>query len=200
MVPVTDGEIGFLRNGIGLFLTYELDGELLKFERSSRKWKIGGVFISRSQIANQIFGCSNQYTDWLFSHIGVMIDSASHQLTRTLDVMETVSDGIKRELEDVSLPSDMKRSEHVESAFVYLMRHTNGLVKIGYSRNPRNRERTLQAEDPRLEMIHCFRSGRHVETRLHKIFSDLRIRGEWFSLEDRHIDWIVSLCGPSVSL
>jgi hypothetical protein len=77
--------------------------------------------------------------------------------------------------------------------FVYLMRHSNGLIKIGFSSNPRQREVTLQAEDPMLSMIDCFPAGMDVEQRLHQIFADLRVRGEWFRLEDRHVDWILTL-------
>ena len=75
---------------------------------------------------------------------------------------------------------------------LYLMRHKNGLIKIGRSKNPTVRERTLQAEDPMLEMIHCFNGAGLYERRLHEVFSQARVRGEWFRIEDRHVDWIVS--------
>lgn len=73
---------------------------------------------------------------------------------------------------------------------LYLMRHTNGLTKIGKSVQPKAREKTLQAEDPRLEMILCVEGQGHREKTLHRIFDDLRVRGEWFRLEGRHVDWI----------
>jgi len=76
---------------------------------------------------------------------------------------------------------------------VYLMRHTNGLIKIGHAANPRAREKTLQAEDPRLHLIGSFYADAKTEKRLHDIFAELRVRGEWFRLEDRHVDWILTL-------
>lgn len=82
-------------------------------------------------------------------------------------------------------------SDNQSNGYVYLIRHRNGLTKIGYSRNPRAREKTLQAEDPRLQMIHCFTGDMELEKKLHKAFSHLRKRGEWFELEQRHIDWIL---------
>jgi hypothetical protein len=30
----------------------------------------------------------------------------------------------------------------------------------------------------------------HHERRLHQIFADLRKRGEWFDLDDHHVEWI----------
>jgi hypothetical protein len=79
------------------------------------------------------------------------------------------------------------------SKYVYLMKHSNGFVKIGFSTNPRAREKTLQAEDPRIEMLGFFAASNDVERKLHQIFADLRVRGEWFRLEERHVDWILTL-------
>lgn len=76
---------------------------------------------------------------------------------------------------------------------VYLMSHVNGLTKIGLSRNPSTREKTLQAEDPRLKLIWSVPGSRKMERRLHDIFGSVRVRGEWFNLRSHHIDWIKSL-------
>jgi len=85
-----------------------------------------------------------------------------------------------------------------EKAFLYLMRHANGLTKIGRAVNPSAREKTLQAEDPRLEMIFSADGIGHHERRLHQIFADLRKRGEWFDLDDHHVEWIkFFFCGFS---
>ena len=83
------------------------------------------------------------------------------------------------------------------SGYLYLMRHANGLTKIGRSVQPKAREKTLQAEDPRLEMIFCVDGVGYLEGRLHEIFADLRVRGEWFRLEESHVDWIKFLIGKS---
>jgi len=90
-------------------------------------------------------------------------------------------------------------SEPRSKTHVYLMKHSNGLTKIGCSSNPKARERTLQAEDPRLEMICCFKAHNHVEKRLHSIFQDLRVRGEWFRLEERHVEWIMLILSRAES-
>lgn len=79
--------------------------------------------------------------------------------------------------------------------FVYLFRHNNGLTKIGMSSDPFRREKTLQAEDPRLHMLAYRPGGLEVEGRLHKIMADKRIRGEWFDLSEKDIDWIVWTLG-----
>lgn len=81
---------------------------------------------------------------------------------------------------------------HKRPEYVYIMKHVCGLFKIGKATNPKVRERTLQAEDPRLELVAYALCGREVESKLHKIFADKRIRGEWFSLEQNHVDWITT--------
>lgn len=85
-----------------------------------------------------------------------------------------------------------------EDDYIYLMRHVNGLTKIGASRKPKAREKTLQAEDPRLEMFYVAKADRWLEGRLHRVFDELRVRGEWFRLDDHHIDWIKFFCGKNL--
>jgi hypothetical protein len=91
----------------------------------------------------------------------------------------------KQDLQPINAPVQYQKN------ILYLMRHTNGLTKIGRSKNPQKREKTLQAEDPRLEMIFHCEANESVEKRLHKIFDSVRVRGEWFNLLPHHVEWIV---------
>jgi len=56
--------------------------------------------------------------------------------------------------------------------------------KIGFSKNPKYREKTLQSEKPTIELIKKYVGYMYQEKELHDIFSDNRIRGEWFELRD----------------
>lgn len=84
--------------------------------------------------------------------------------------------------------------------YVYLFSHSSGLTKIGYSSNPRNREKTLQAEDPRVHMLAVRAGSQSLESRLHTIYSHKRFRGEWFDLTDNDISWLFMLVGFSVDI
>jgi hypothetical protein len=64
-----------------------------------------------------------------------------------------------------------------------------GLVKIGKSINPENRERTLQSEKPTIKMIHYFDND--IERELHNKFRDKRVRGEWFRLDMNEVSEII---------
>ena len=57
-----------------------------------------------------------------------------------------------------------------------------GYYKIGKSTNPNLRERTLQSEKPTIEMIFNKEAKQSDEKKLHEMFKENRIRGEWFDL------------------
>jgi hypothetical protein len=76
---------------------------------------------------------------------------------------------------------------------LYLIRHKNGLTKIGRSHNPQCRERTLQSEDPFLNLLGIVSGGGFYETRLHRALDHRRKRGEWFDLTESQCHWILSL-------
>lgn len=69
-------------------------------------------------------------------------------------------------------------------SYVYLMVNTSdGRVKIGHSTTPYRRERTLQSQEPVVNLIAYWVAQKDVETELHKIYSVKRKRGEWFQLQ-----------------
>lgn len=81
----------------------------------------------------------------------------------------------------------------LDPCFVYLMCDSkNGYHKIGISKTPEYRERTLQSEKPTIEMV-CAKEypsrkiAEAIEWALHKVYSEKRIRGEWFDLNNADV-------------
>jgi predicted GIY-YIG superfamily endonuclease len=76
-----------------------------------------------------------------------------------------------------------------EECFVYLMKDIrNGRHKIGIARNPEIRERTLQSEQPKTQLVVYKKYvNRKIaaafEKALHETYSHKRSRGEWFALD-----------------
>jgi hypothetical protein len=71
-----------------------------------------------------------------------------------------------------------------KQTWVYLMKDLrSGFYKIGESKTPQYRERTLQSEQPLIELIEAWRAEKTDEAFLHRKFAHKRIRGEWFSLD-----------------
>lgn len=85
----------------------------------------------------------------------------------------------------------------VNWCYVYLMKDTsNGYHKIGISNTPEYRERTLQSEKPTIEMIACKKFptrkiAESIESALHTAYSQQRLRGEWFNLNDADVAAII---------
>jgi hypothetical protein len=74
---------------------------------------------------------------------------------------------------------------------IYVMRNErSGHIKIGRSIAPFQREATLQAEEPAISMLFFFPAIIGVEHELHREFSGLRVRGEWFSLSQSQVESI----------
>ena len=69
------------------------------------------------------------------------------------------------------------------SDYVYLMLNTDtSLIKIGNSKKPKYRERTLHSQEPSIHIIAKWLCSKEVEKKLHDKFNHKRIRGEWFRL------------------
>lgn len=81
----------------------------------------------------------------------------------------------------------LEKSDGVNNMGYLMLNGRHGLVKIGRSKRPRGRERTLQGEDPWLELLACWPAPVKQENVLHKHFAAKRERGEWFRLQVRDI-------------
>jgi hypothetical protein len=67
--------------------------------------------------------------------------------------------------------------------YVYLMVNTEtSLIKIGFSKNPEYRERTLHSKEPSVFLIASWNVEKKKEKELHLKYKEKRIRGEWFRL------------------
>jgi hypothetical protein len=67
----------------------------------------------------------------------------------------------------------------------------NNLYKIGVSNTPRFRERTLQSQEPEIEMVGLWPGLSEMESAWHKHFKEQRVRGEWFALSQIQVEFMV---------
>ena len=95
--------------------------------------------------------------------------------------------------------NELSESGFQYAGFVYVMFcKTTGLYKIGYSINPERRRNQLQkAEREVIDITFSIpvRDMRRSEAELHQKFSALRVRGEWFALQDADLARIKSKAG-----
>ena len=109
---------------------------------------------------------------WLYPH-GFLLTKEPTITLPTIDKKRFYSDFFK----------DINNNDTSNEDKVYLMYdfHTD-LTKIGYSKNPKIRERTLQSEKPDIILLTYWIADKQVEKELHKKYVHKRVRGEWFNL------------------
>jgi hypothetical protein len=84
-------------------------------------------------------------------------------------------------------------------ASVYLMKNmANGYYKIGQSRSPFVRERTLQAQEPDVRLLASVETRSAFERKLHQRYAHQRVRGEWFALEYGDLSNLASSFGVDI--
>lgn len=81
-----------------------------------------------------------------------------------------------------------KNRQAVDDSFVYLAySHYDSKgkirVKIGYSKNPKQRVASMRTVDTGIELLTYSKGSRIVEARLHQYFGGCRCKGEWFALQ-----------------
>lgn len=109
-------------------------------------------------------------------------------LERSLETRMSKRDWVKM-LQKHSSNLVYKPEPKERMGYVYLMKnHRSGMFKIGFSKAPKYREKTLQSEEPEIEMLHHFKGTMEDEKDLHAQFADKRVRGEWFSLTQEEVD------------
>lgn len=68
-----------------------------------------------------------------------------------------------------------------DKKYVYLIyNEQNNFFKIGYSKNPLKRKKTLQGQEPNIALLKVWEKDVSFEKFLHKKYYKNRIRGEWF--------------------
>ena len=92
----------------------------------------------------------------------------------------------------VKIGSDTTEERSGRMTRLYLMKdNLSDLYKIGRSISPKARERTLLSQAPSISLIWISDwVNREYEKKLHRIFKEKRIRGEWFDLTEDDIKYI----------
>ena len=92
--------------------------------------------------------------------------------------------------------SGKRRKNPTRKQSLYLFKNkNNGYYKIGISIHPEQRIRTLQAEEPDIQVIKSWPALGDMEKFWHSHFFDARLRGEWFKLTASQVRYMVSRMG-----
>ena len=73
---------------------------------------------------------------------------------------------------------------------VYCVQDTNGLIKIGYTKNFKKRVSSPEIGGKKVKRLGFFKGGFRQETQLHHNFQEHRVVGEWFKPAQEILDYI----------
>ena len=105
------------------------------------------------------------------------------------DILSALSIQVYRLLNPLDDADDEPEGD--QKMYVYLMQDTtNNYYKIGRSKTPQYREKTLQSEKPTIELLFFYEGSCEDEMELHERFKEKRIRGEWFDINEEDIQVI----------
>ncbi|HET9975584.1 MAG TPA: hypothetical protein VFQ68_45685 [Streptosporangiaceae bacterium] len=100
----------------------------------------------------------------------------------------------RQEDEDYGWSFDARRWDADAAEVVYyLLRESDGLIKIGTSTVLRQRLGDLRAEHGAIRLLLTHRGDRVSEHGMHVKFADFRVEGEWFRAVTPLMDWIVEV-------
>lgn len=172
--------------------------DVLKDGRLNRKGYVisfsSFVRESRAQFFYPVFPDSS-----MLSHeeIDVYISLLEEAKTKATDLEVEEINNNRQEERINELNSHQKRNNPAlkkKKGFVYLMRSENDKYKIGYSKDPKKRLKSLQNDTPfALECLRVIQTDdmTKLERDMHKHYKDRRIVGEWFSLNDEDVSYFM---------
>ena len=126
-----------------------------------------------------------------------LFNNQRNEIINSIIPIENKIDKIEVKVSDLKIEIDtffiilknLQNPKKQENIKTYLMKnnHTK-LYKIGRSINPRYREKTLQSQEPNIKMVKVW--DKNIEKILHKLYSEYRVRGEWFNLTPIQVKYI----------
>lgn len=100
----------------------------------------------------------------------------------------------KSSVDEKTIKKSNQITKSKKQNFVYIMlNQRNGFYKIGRSVNPEYREKTLQAEEPEIDLIKKWPAPKAIEKKLHNKYKKKKVRGEWFELTKDDVNEINNL-------
>ena len=91
-------------------------------------------------------------------------------------------------------------NEVKDEDYLYMIKNEN-LYKIGYSSNWKKRHKAYKTHLGFVDVIYLTKTNNSflLENKLHEMFKDKRVTGEWFTLSNEDIIKCVSYCSQNIS-
>ena len=99
---------------------------------------------------------------------------------------EKLEHEVKEKMDSDRRERNLRHEENKQvSHTVYYLRRKDGLVKIGYTNNLVRRRTALEKQYGPLKLMCAHYGYRNVEGKIHQMFEEYRVEGEWFEMGNR---------------
>lgn len=126
--------------------------------------------------------------------IGITYDIQKHCHNFILEILkdEAIKQKALKQL-SLSLFDDNKKE------YLYIIKN-NGIYKIGYSSNFKRRYKNYLTHLGVFELVYLIqeKNAFELESNLHKMFENKKVRGEWFKLDDCDLINAISYCSKKL--
>lgn len=153
---------------------------------------------TEAQLRNYLYGFDEEdFEKWTR-----IIEVAENQdLIPVNDYMRRFIEAIRWEIERRirKAEKEQRKQERIRNmapGYVYLLQSPTGYYKIGRTKDPNDRMATFSVKLPFEVEYACLihtQDMHKLESDLHEMFSQKRVNGEWFSLNDTDVDHIKGL-------
>ncbi|MGL5064255.1 MAG: GIY-YIG nuclease family protein [Microcoleus sp.] len=135
-----------------------------------------------------------------------MLLACQHHLLLTDEDLEMIENNVSQRMEqfyiDESLRLKSKKTEsQSKSGFIYVLKaEKSPYSKIGFTQNPKQRLKQIQAASGSVVSFVYLKESNDVvalEAKLHDLFKEKRVTGEWFELTSEDIEQIRFYCNAA---
>lgn len=140
-----------------------------------------GFIVKYYFISTELKNKIDTYKEWIKFKYGYFGNDLFYNPNNNkLFTRQFINNKIKKKRQKINILDNSK---------TYIIKdNSNNTYKIGKSKNPLKREKTLQSEKPNLKLIKIFENN--IEKELHELYKDCRLRGEWFKLNNVQLEYI----------
>jgi hypothetical protein len=165
---------------------YEVINNKIKWEKNCNwayTWRLEELKKQKIYFKPTYTNWEKMYPDEIYPKIkGIILDETLKEIENTyffFDYSFFYNGRIR--ITDLKKGNVKNNDDKITKVYVMIDKNT-GYYKIGRSLKPKFREKTLQSEKPTIELLFSNDAKIKKEKDLHNMFSDKRIRGEWFDL------------------
>lgn len=126
---------------------------------------------------------------WMcLSHFGQLLTYLDNEVYKEYMMESAFNTQFNELFKNFTMFPEYATKRHVENRYTYIITDSSGMYKIGSSYDPKKRIKSLAIGNPTISVVLVIDGD--VEKELHGTFESQRVKGEWFGLHAKDIEYI----------